>query len=93
MTKETYEEIVFDVVDLYEQQSDEIPADQHVSDKASFLGCLLRTAGHDFMDFRTDNANQGGSDGCINFNDPDNKGIQQCLQNFKIDALYKQWKK
>ena len=52
----------------------------------------MRTAGHDFMDFRTDNANPGGSDGCINFNDPDNTGISQCLQNFQVDALYKEWK-
>ena len=36
---------------------------------------MLRLAGHDFMDFRTDEKKKGGSDGCINFEDPDNKGL------------------
>jgi hypothetical protein len=52
------------------------------------VGCLLRTAGHDFMDFRPDEEHIGGSDGCINFNDEDNTGIQQCLENYGIPALF-----
>jgi hypothetical protein len=38
---------------------------------------MVRTAGHDFMDFRIDvNGKQvGGSDACMNFLDPDNNGI------------------
>ena len=42
------------------------------------MGCLLRLSGHDFMDFRS-NAGRGGSDGCINFEDEDNKGLIQCV--------------
>jgi hypothetical protein len=43
----------------------------------NIAGCMVRTAGHDFMDFRIDvNGKQvGGSDACMNFLDPDNNGI------------------
>ena len=44
--------------------------------------CLVRLAGHDFMDFRFDaatNTSSGGSDGCVNFNDPDNAGLASCV--------------
>lgn len=26
----------------------------------------------------------GGSDGCINFDEPDNKGLAQCLDKFHV---------
>jgi len=44
---------------------------------ADFAGCVLRAAGHDFMDFRN---GKGGSDGCLRFDDPDNKGLINCLK-------------
>lgn len=55
-------------------------------DKGELAGCLVRLAGHDFMDYRfsfTTNEKgkshrsgyTGGSDGCINLDEPDNKGI------------------
>jgi len=43
------------------------------------------------MDFRTGWKNPGGSDGCINLEDDDNKGIQECIRKFEIDELYKKW--
>lgn len=46
--------------------------------RGDFAGCVVRLAGHDFMDFNPDGSS-GGSDGCINFNDPDNKGLKPCL--------------
>lgn len=51
------------------------------ADKAAYAACLVRLAGHDFMDFRRDAAGveTGGSDGCVNFNDPDNAGLEACL--------------
>jgi hypothetical protein len=59
------------------------------NDKANFAGCIVRTAGHDFMDFRTNNGVEtGGSDGCINFKDPDNNGLPQCLQKWNINKIY-----
>jgi len=61
---------------------------EEAEDKGAFAGCLVRLAGHDMMDFRyifeknkdgSDSKKvinqKGGSDGCINFNDSDNKGL------------------
>ena len=58
------------------------------------VGCLIRMAGHDFMDFRyeSDGTTTGGSDGCINFEDPDNMGLQKCLTKYGIPELYEDWK-
>jgi hypothetical protein len=81
---------VFDVIDLYEKVSPKIG--NGVNERAAFVGCLLRQAGHDFMDFR-DWKIKGGSDGCINFKEDDNKGIQECVQKFDVDRLYQKWNK
>ena len=43
------------------------------------------------MDYRPDDPNVGGSDGCIHFDDPDNKGIPECVQKFGINKLYQNW--
>ena len=55
----------------------------------SFVACMLRLAGHDFMDFRPDESSWkvGGSDGCLNFNDPDNKGLPSCIIQFKLNDV------
>lgn len=44
--------------------------------QADWGGCVLRMAGHDFMDFRD---GEGGSDGCVDLQDEDNNGLAQCL--------------
>mmetsp|Transcript_43603 Transcript_43603/g.100513 ORF Transcript_43603/g.100513 Transcript_43603/m.100513 type:complete len:759 (-) Transcript_43603:55-2331(-) len=49
--------------------------------RADFAGCILRMAGHDFMDFY--NSSIGGADGCIDLSDPDNLGLQDCLLDDK----------
>jgi len=41
-----------------------------------FAGCVVRLAGHDFMDF---DKNQHGADGCLDFGDPDNTGLMGCM--------------
>jgi len=47
--------------------------------RAEWSACVLRAAGHDFMDFNIQNG-QGGSDGCVDFEgDPDNAGLEPCL--------------
>lgn len=56
----------------------------------------MRTAGHDWMDFRMGKKRDmsdstGGADGCINLNDPDNKGIAECLIAFDINTVYGKW--
>jgi len=43
------------------------------------------------MDFRSHWNNEGGSDGCINFTDDDNKGLPECVRRFGIDKLYNKW--
>ena len=67
------------VIGIYES----LPADVTPTSnaRAAFAGCIVRAAGHDFMDFRynADGSTSGGSDGCINFNDPDNAGLRECL--------------
>mmetsp|Transcript_16801 Transcript_16801/g.29496 ORF Transcript_16801/g.29496 Transcript_16801/m.29496 type:complete len:948 (-) Transcript_16801:335-3178(-) len=48
-----------------------------VCPQADWAGCVLRMAGHDFMDFKWGEG--GGSDGCVDFADVDNQGLQGCL--------------
>ena len=64
------------------------------NERGRMVACLLRTAGHDFMDFKHDAeaGEQGGSDGCINLEDEDNKGLQSCLTKFGLPAVFDQVK-
>lgn len=43
------------------------------------------------MDYRPDDEHVGGMDGCMNFQDEDNKGIPSCVKRFGIDKLYHKW--
>lgn len=43
---------------------------------ADVCGCILRMAGHDFMDYKD---GVGGSDACTDMNEPDNAGLADCL--------------
>eukprot|EP00927_Polykrikos_kofoidii_P038076 TRINITY_DN3234_c0_g1_i1.p1 TRINITY_DN3234_c0_g1~~TRINITY_DN3234_c0_g1_i1.p1 ORF type:complete len:493 (-),score=75.59 TRINITY_DN3234_c0_g1_i1:130-1572(-) len=44
--------------------------------QADWAGCVLRMAGHDFMDFAN---GEGGSDACTDIAESDNAGLQACL--------------
>lgn len=59
------------------------------SDKSALTACAVRFAGHDFMDFRR-NGNQftGGADGCVNFKDKDNAGLEECLRSSNLNQVY-----
>jgi len=46
--------------------------------QADYAGCVLRMAGHDFMDYDPSDGS-GGSDGCTDMNNPDNGGLSKCL--------------
>jgi len=46
--------------------------------RGDLAGCLVRLTGHDIMDFDR-NSNTGGADGCIDFQDQDNKGLEGCM--------------
>lgn len=87
---EQYERVAHEVVKAYEAIEDVVKDNENR--RGRFVACLLRTGGHDFMDFKHDEEEMGGSDGCINLNDPDNKGIEQCVNNFGIPAVYDQVK-
>ena len=53
------------------------------AEKQHFAACIVRTAGHDLMDFRYDmhGTARGGSDGCINLDEEDDKqGFSQYAQ-------------
>ena len=47
--------------------------------RADFVGCVVRMAGYDLMDYRTGAPSSGGSDGCIAFSDTENRGLGACL--------------
>ena len=77
--KAKYKKIVAQVVEQYEAVSSSVSANSNP--RAKYAGCLVRTAGHDFMDYRnTNGVESGGSDGCINFADEDNTGLADCLE-------------
>lgn len=75
MQSSLYDRIVQKVVGFHEQLSGDNQQAGHL------VGCYLRMAGHDFMDFNPlgQGATKGGSDGCINFDDPDNAGLYPCV--------------
>lgn len=81
-----YDNVFADVVALFDELSTDVSAQDNP--RGSFVGCLVRVAGHDFMDYRI--GENGGSDGCVNLQEPDNKGIQSCLTRFGIIGLYNQ---
>ena len=88
--KAKYRAIVADVIAAYDAV-DSTVGDEY-NPRAKFAGCLVRTAGHDFMDFRTstsDGSIEGGSDGCIHFADGDNAGLADCLIASTITEIYK----
>jgi hypothetical protein len=80
-----YEAVFASVVEQYETVDSTIK--DNYNKRANFAGCLVRFAGHDFMDFRT-GAGRGGSDGCIDFSEADNAGLEHCLEEFKIADVF-----
>lgn len=44
--------------------------------QADWAGCVLRIAGHDFMDYAD---GEGGADGCLDMEDADNAGLAECI--------------
>jgi len=70
----TYDKVAKSVKDLFADISNDCSNDN--CPKTEFSACILRMAGHDFMDF---DGRNGGSDGCVNFDDHDNKGLKPCL--------------
>lgn len=74
MTSSQYDAVVAAVRGKLES----LPSTCTASDcpQADWAGCVLRMAGHDFMDFAN---GQGGSDACTDMEDPENAGLPACL--------------
>ena len=51
---------------------------------------MLRLAAHDLMDYyeNADGSTQGGSDGCLDFNDSANVGLYDCVIKSRIQIVY-----
>ena len=86
----------------YEELAKQIIEQQFGSeDRTKYAACLLRLEGHDLMDFRRDKNKKGGfivdgpgtggSDGCVNFLDADNTGLEGCLRWTGIESIYSEW--
>jgi len=84
MAKSDYEEVTKDVVELLNDQGRNCTIDS--CPQARMAGCIVRTAGHDLMDYNPADGT-GGSDGCIAFGDPDNAGLRECLQRKSANGL------
>ncbi|CAE7355462.1 unnamed protein product, partial [Symbiodinium necroappetens] len=69
-----------DVVSAVRGHLESLPAICTATDcpQADWAGCVLRMAGHDFMDFAN---GQGGADACTDMTDADNGGLPACLAN------------
>ena len=78
----------------YEALVTEIIQHQHTTDdKSKYAGCVLRLAGRDLMDYRKGGKGPGtgGSDGCIDFEDPNNAGLPTCLVWTDLPGIYDKW--
>ena len=85
-----YMDIVSDVNAKYEEVDSTVS--DNLNPRAKFAGCLVRTAGHDFMDYReVSGVASGGSDGCINFADGDNTGLADCLESSGLPAVFEDY--
>jgi len=64
--------------------------------RGDLAGCVVRLVGHDFMDFNPKSSGTG-ADACIDFEDPDNKGLKSCLLDDNtpegVPAVQGMWQK
>ena len=74
MTEADYDSITLKVQGLYQSLPSTCTASE--CPQADWAGCVLRMAGHDFMDYKD---GQGGADGCVDLTDADNSGLAECL--------------
>mmetsp|Transcript_119160 Transcript_119160/g.254182 ORF Transcript_119160/g.254182 Transcript_119160/m.254182 type:complete len:510 (-) Transcript_119160:432-1961(-) len=90
MTYSQYDVAVASVQSLYNSLSSTCNATY--CPQADWAGCVLRIAGHDFMDYKD---GEGGSDGCIDFHDADNAGLAECIHTgehgFSLADAYKDY--
>jgi len=93
LTRRQYRAIVRAIQSGLDRLSNECEAT--VCPQADITGCVLRMAGHDFMDYDRV-TNRGGSDGCLDMSHVDNTGLAPCLITgeefgFSLNSVYQQW--
>ena len=82
LTTSDYENVVIKLISIYDSLN-------NPSLQMSLAACIIRLSGHDLMDFRNySGVVTGGSDGCVNFNDPDNAGLAECLSSTNFLPVY-----
>ena len=86
--QDKYKEVFNEILTKYEAIDAAVSANSNP--RAKFAGCIVRTAGHDFMDYRidADGSTSGGSDGCIDFADSDNTGLADCLEDSDLVSVF-----
>jgi len=82
MTFADYDAVVTRMRQIYHSQSPVCGAEH--CEQSHWAGCILRLAAHDFMDYFTHDfggsqVGLGGSDGCLDFQDVDNAGLDHCF--------------
>jgi hypothetical protein len=89
MTLADYDEVVKAINDSYVN----LVQDCNFTDcmQATWAGCVVNLAAHDFMDFRSDQSQgdgqyvpSGGSDGCISLTDAGNEGLIDCFNGTTV---------
>lgn len=85
MTSADYDAVYASVASLYASLS--MQCNATFCPQSDFTGCILRAAGHDFMDFK---GTTGGSDGCLDMHDEDNNGLHDCLYEGEFGVSLKQ---
>jgi len=84
MTRELYDEAAQSITDLFATLNKICTASE--CDEADLGGCILRMAGHDFMDFNSTGDGNGGADACTDMDDEDNGGLPECLFRGEFDG-------
>lgn len=82
MTPQLYDAVSKSVADLLNSLP-EICTGLHCP-RADWAGCVLRMAGHDFMDYKD---GKGGSDGCTDMKEGENGGLPECLNRGDVGGL------
>jgi len=77
LTTSKYQEIVDHIGRIVDELANH-GCDKNNCAQADWTGCVLRMAGHDFMDF---DGKEGGSDACTDLDFGDNAGLLPCLVN------------
>lgn len=85
MTRCQYQQIANAIVSTWSALSTK--CDESECQQADWASCVVRMAGHDFMDYQE---GSGGSDGCTSLEADDNKGLASCLYDGKMSMSLNQ---